>query len=553
MRQRRYDRALAELRLAEQLDPSYALQHFYLAQLYRIQGRDRDSLRALFRGITLDPSAMVEQRLFARTEGRVAGGANGTVEADAHTDGRASNGRISYFLSGAHLESDGPRRNDDQTLDFMEGILGYQPGPKHNLAFFTSLIDDRGGRPGNRTAAGPETPLFRYDLSGADFQLMSRWQIDRQKALTLKTGYRKLSALGKDPLAFFTLLGFRNREENIYVESRYEQRLDAESAVQAGVSWVRSIRTFDGRFDPVTPPTPGPVPARVSAAAARKGLTRDRTEPDLLTAYLEYHRQLDRRTHLIVGPYLGLHSDDTDVLLPKFVLRHQLADDSTLALLGYPIFLDRYADLRPVETWSRPFDLGRLSQDDGGRLMSYELTWQKGLERAALLTATAFYRKAHDLLVPIVDPSAHGLATRAFFARGELFGGELGYERWLTETLTARFFGRYQDTRSLMGEAELPYFPRWTAGARLDYVDRNGIRASLGGTYVGRRRHVDFAGGPGRRVGSHILLDLRLEWQMDVKNNFFIEIRDLLDRRPGFFHDYPANGRTILGGIERRL
>ena len=33
----------------------------------------------------------------------------------------------------------------------------------------------------------------------------------------------------------------------------------------------------------------------------------------------------------------------------------------------------------------------------------------------------------------------------------------------------------------------LPYFPRWQAGARLDYLDRNGIRSYLSVNYVGSR------------------------------------------------------------------
>ncbi|MBI3911916.1 MAG: TonB-dependent receptor, partial [Armatimonadetes bacterium] len=539
MRQHRFDRALAELRRAEAVNPDYPLQHFYLAELYRLQGRDRDSLRALFRGIALDPGSMVEQRLFARTEGTALGGTNSTIQHNEKSDGRASNGKLSYFISNADSQDNGPRRNDNDHLDFTEGILGYQPGPRQNLVFFSSLIDDRGGRPGRVTDSGPETPRFRSDLNGTDVQLMSRWNLRRGSFLTLKTGYRRLSLLGSDPLETFTLRDFRNREANLFAEARWDARIDRRNGIVSGVSWVRNQRDFEGRFSLI----PGPGFASTS----------EHETPGLLMGYLEWHRRVSDRTDFLIGPYVGTQSGVPNVLLPKFVGRHRLGDDSTLALLAYPIFMERSADLRPVETWARPFDISRLGQDDGGWLMNYEITWQRPWSRAALLTATGFYRRAHRLLIPIVDPDRAGLVSRAFFPRGELMGAELSHEQWLSSRLTGRLFGRIQQTRSLQGGAELPYLPRWVAGLRFDYVDTRGIRSFLTLNYTGSRRHIDFAGGPGRRLGGYVTVDVRAELQLDVRRNLFIEVRDLLDRGPSFYRGFPSNGRTILGGIDHRF
>ena len=306
-----------------------------------------------------------------------------------------------------------------------------------------------------------------------------------------------------------------------------------------GLSYVRNERLFDGRFALV----PGPG----------FGTTRSREDPGLIVGYLEWHRQVDDRTQILIGPYVGTQSGAGGILLPKFVARRRMGDGATLALLSYPIFQERNADLRPVETWARPFDIDRLGLDDGGWLMNHELTWQRPGRQGSLFALTGFYRRAHRLLLPVVDPDKSGLPSRAFFPRAELMGVEASYERWLDDRITGRVFARHQRTNALQGGAELPYFPRWEAGVRFDYVDTNGVRGALTLHYVGRRNHIDFVGGPTTRLGGFVTLDFRVELQLDLRNNLFLEVRDLFDRGPAFYSGYPSNGRTLLGGVDRRF
>lgn len=540
LRQRRFERALAQLRRAAAVDPDYPLQHFYLAQLYLQQGRDRDSLRSLFRGLVLDPATMTEQRLFARTEFTVAAGNRGTFERSEKTDGRALDGKLSYFLSNAASQQDGKYRNDDYNLDYYQGILGYQPTPRLNLVLFSSLIDADGGRPGRETLDGVETPLFRQDLNGTDLQLFGRYAVRPRTALTLKTGFRRLSLLGSDPLETFVFRDFRSREANLFAEARLDHELDRRSRLVSGISWAANRRNFNG----TVPVIPGP--GRLSVANSDR--------PDLVTGYLEFQHRVSDRTDFLIGPYVGLQSGTGGILLPKFVGRHRFGSDDqsgTLALLAYPTFLERNADLLPVEAWARPFDISRLGLADGGYLMNYEATYQRPWGRGSVFTATGFYRRGHDLLIPLVDGNRAGLVSRAFFRRPELYGGELAYEQWLTRSLTARVYGLFQETNS--GGEQLPYFPRWSAGARLDYLDRSGFRSYLAANYVGQRRHIPFVGGPGRMLGGFVSVDFRLEYQFDIRRSVFLELRDLLDRSPAFYSGYPTQGRTIIAGVEIRL
>ena len=541
MRQRRFDRALASLRRSMSVDPEYPLQHFYLAQIYLQQGRNHDSQRALFRGITLDPAAMVEQRQFARTEFSFAGGENGALLATVRTDGRAANGKISYFGSYARLQSDGPRRNDDMKLDFSQTIFGYQPNPDHNIVVFGSLIDERAGRLGRVFPGGVQSPLFRSDLNGTDVQVMSRSRLNRDTSLTLKSGYRRLSSLGMDPLDTFIFRRFRAREDNIFAEAQLEHQLDERNALVTGLSFVRNARQFDGRL----PLIPGPGLVRVGS---------DNT-PGMLTAYFEWHHEVDKNTNIILGPYVGAQTNAADVWLPKFVGRRELGDGNTVVLLVYPTFLERFSGLRPVETWAQPHDLGILGQNDGGYILNYEGVWQRSWNSASILTATGFYRDISRLLVPIVDPERSGVPIRAAFTDAHVVGGEVAYEQWLTARVSARAFGRYQHSRVARGRGsqEIPYLPKWVTGFRVDYVDTNGIRGFVRVNQIGSRRHIGFVGSPGRTLGSYTTVDVRLDWQMDIKRNFFIEVRDLFDGGPSYFGGFPGNGRTIIGGIDVRL
>jgi outer membrane cobalamin receptor len=170
-----------------------------------------------------------------------------------------------------------------------------------------------------------------------------------------------------------------------------------------------------------------------------------------------------------------------------------------------------------------------------------------------LFSAVGFYRRGRSLLVPIVDAFTAPTVERLPIRSGEIFGAQAALEQPLPGNLTARAFGRLQQTNSLSSPGDLPLFPRWLAGARLDYMDRRGIRSFLALNYVGRRPHRAFLAGPERRLGGYLTLDLRVSWQENLHRNYFIQVNDLLDGGPAFYRGYHTAGRTLFGGMEFRF
>jgi tetratricopeptide (TPR) repeat protein len=547
-RQQRPDRALAELRLAEQTDPFYPLQYFYLSQIYRVQGRERDSLRALFQALRLDPSAMVEQRLYSRVDGLAAGGENSLARGELKADGRALDGRLSYYASGMRSqEAVRPERGLIRDT-FAEGIVGVESSPRNNLVAYGSFLDERAERPGaDLPAGGIQEPNFRTTYSGSDVQLLDRLALSGTSWLTLKTGFRRsfldahnpANPTGSPDPVPFSFFGGQDRQ--FLAEGLWEAVCGrrGRDLLTLGTSLMDRERTFNGDLRAV----PGP-----GLLGVRSG-----ERPTFVTTWSEFSRQVNPRLDYTAGLYLGQRSNGPGFLRPKLVSHYAAGNKDRFAALIYPLFFSQNGDLVPVETWAQPWDVDRLLQTDDSVLTSYELAWQHTAAQGTLFSATGFYRRGQDLAVPIVDPLTSPVLNRLPFGQGEIYGAEAVMERPLTEGLSLRLFSRIQGTNSLVSSGSLPYFPNWTSGARLDYLDRRGIRAFLALSHVGSREHRDFPDGPERQLGSYLTVDLRVSWQQDLHRNYFLQVNDLFDRSPDFYRNYHTAGRTLFGGVEFRF
>jgi tetratricopeptide (TPR) repeat protein len=548
MRQNRLERALVELRIAENLDPFYPLQRFYLSQVYRLQGRDRDALRTLFRGVILDPSAMAEQRLYSRLEGTAFGGENHTAEGDLKLDGRAADGRLSYFASGSVLSQQVRPERGDVRRGFGEGILGLESGSRNNLVLYGSLFDERVERPGQDFPGGRiEDPNFRTGFNGTDGQLLDRFRFTDRDWLTLKTGFRRGFLEAHNPANPpgtpdpFPLTYFAGQDRNFLAEGLWERRAGRRNRdlLQAGVSYLSRERSFVGNVPAV--PSPGVLNLL------------NRESPSFYTVWGEFFRQVNPRLDFRVGPYAGIGSHTGTILRPKAVVHYNAGGGNRLAALVYPQFQSQNADLLPVESWAQPFDLDRILQADDSVVTNYELSWERTLPAGDLFSATGFYRRGRSFLIPTVDPLTAPVVTRLPFESGEIFGGQVAAERPLSGSLTGRIFARFQETNNLQGPGDLPYFPRWLTGARLDYLDRHGIRTYLAVNYVGSRVHRDFVTGPEFRLGSYVTADFRISWQENLHRSWFIQVSDLFDRGADFYRHYHTAGRTLVGGLEFRF
>jgi tetratricopeptide (TPR) repeat protein len=551
VRQGRTDRAMAQLRQALAVDEDYPQARFQLAKLYLLQDRARDSVRETLAAVNTDSSAMLETRRYARTEISAAGGNYGTWHVEGRHSNASAGGKISYFASGMVDETTGWRSaENDRTERFGEAIVGYQPDADRQWTFWGSLYDSDTDLPGAETAGSLGDPDDTGAFTGHDAVLAYRQRLSPDVTATGKYSHRhgeyrfrnpdSLTGLDTNP---FSVLNTEDPRHSL--EARVDAQIGDRTSLRAGFSrlWEeRELRGTAGVIDPntgVVTPTP----------------FADQTELGTDTAWLEAERRCSDRLRVTLGGYYGRQDGSGTVALPKAVALYRPDSRTWVALMAIPILRPDAAELSPVEPFANPFGLGYLNFAEGGAGRSYELRLQRQTGGSANVTAGVAYQRVRGLLIDTEDPSLTGLPSRVLVDRGHRWVAEASYEQWLADCLTGRAWVRWQDTSASVAQlqivgAEWPYAPTWQCGGRLDYIADNGLRVGLEGVWVDERFH-DAAST--QVVPSHVVLNLRAEYQRNLHENYFLQIGNLTDEGYVTYQGFPQAGTTVLGGIEYRF
>jgi len=549
-KQGRSDRALSELRSAIALDEQYPQAHFQLARLYLEQGRSRDAVREILNSVTVDPSAMLETRLYARTENTVAGGSFGRLHYDARHSGQAADGRLSYFASGLLDRDDGFRPvNQDNSERFLEVIAGDQPQPTQQLVLFGTMIDRSNGLPGPAEAGSPGDSDDRLSFRGYDAVLAYRQRLRRGVSGTLKYSFRKsdLRFRNPDSLTGEDANPFRNLTSES-TQSSPELRLDAaineRSSLRLGYARLWNKTRNHGiasLFDPVS-------------GDFFPGAFATRSTPVTDTTWLELATNVSKSFDLTLGEYWGRETGSRRVLSPKVVALYRPDRSTWWSLVVSPLFRSDVSELATVEALADPKELSFRDFAGGGSGRSYEVQYQRQGNRSSTATASLTYQQVSDLLIDIKDPALTGLPSRVLLDRGHRWVADGAYERWLSDTVTGRAwvrwqssFGRFPDLQ--VADSEWPYAPDWQAGGRIDYINASGLRIGLDAVAVGSR----FADAENSRtVGGYYLLNLRVQFQRDLRRNYFITVANLTGRSYQTFAGFPQPGRAVIAGLEYR-
>ncbi len=550
MRQGRTDRALAELRQAVALDERYPEARFQLAKLYLDQDRARDAVREVLTSVTTDPSAMLETRLYARTENTVAGGSHDRIHYDVRHSGQAAEGRLSYFVSGLLEDNDGFRAaNQDASEKSLEVIAGHQSRPTRQLVFFGTFFDRTSGCPGPVTASSAGDPDDRQAFTGYDAVLSYRQRLSPTATGTLKYSFRRSrfrlrnpgSLTGADTNPFRELTSESSQHSP---EFRIQANISEKSSLRLGYSHLWDTRKRRGMAGTADPGTGGAVFSPFSV----------RNTPETDTAWFEAQTRVNDRLHLVMGGYWGQQSGTSSVLLPKVVAMYRPDRSTWWSFVANPIFRTDALELAPVEALADPRGLTYLNFTEGGAGRSYELRYQRQGTRSSTVTTSLVYQRVRGLLVDVQAPELTGLPTRVLIDRGHRWVADAAYEQWLTDTVTGRVWVRWQCSRGQFPEAEVggtewPYVPKWQAGGRLDYIDPKGFRIGLDGAWVGSR----FCDPENtQQVGGYPLVNLHIQYQRNLQQKYFVELANLTGRDYETFAGFPQPGRTVLAGLEYR-
>jgi tetratricopeptide (TPR) repeat protein len=550
MRQGRTDRALAELRQAVSLDEDYAQARFQLAQLYLQQDRARDAVREILTAVTTDPSAMLETRRYARTENTFAAGEFGRLHFDGRHSNVAAKGRVNFFLSGQLEDTGGFRSvNQDHAEQFLEIIAGDQPRPTQQLVLFATLLNRTGGLPGPVTPGSGGDADNRQSFTGVQASLAYRQRLSRDVTATGKYSFRRdmfrfrdpSSLTGSDTNPFQMLV---NAEAIHSPELRVDANLNDKLSVRAGLGALwndRDRHGTAGTFDPGT-----------GTVTFSPFSTSDSTTTT--TAWVEGQARLSDEFSLLLGEYWGDDEGAPAVGLPKVVATYHPDRSTWLSLIANPIFRADIAELAPVEALADPAGLSPLNFVEGGAGRSYELRYQRIGRRSSTLTTSLSYQRVRGLLIDVQDPQLTGLPTREVVKRGHRWIADAAYEQWLTDTITGRVFVRWQDSRGRFPQAQVfgtewPYTPEWQVGGRLDYIDPSGLRIGLDVVHVGQRFHD---AQNTQVVGDYPLVNLHVQFQRNLHQNYILEINNLTDRNYQTFAGFPQAGLSVFGGVEYR-
>jgi superkiller protein 3 len=553
MTQNRYDRARFELRQAVALDPEYAQAHFQYSQVLLERREDRDATRSLLYGGILDPGAITDNRLYARSDLSLAAGSFTGRSFDAKTSGIAQRGDLSYYITGLREGTDGERdRNSDYRDQFGLGLLGLQKGGDQRWLLYGTLFDRSGGRPGREVNGRVEDPNYRSDFGGRELHLTHRLPTGSYSGLSLKVGVRerKINDLNPDSLAPTPEFAvdpkpfqrLETRVDEILGEARWDARFGDRDRLTLGGAVSEQERTTRGLLGKLEPTDAGTV--------FRREWVEERESPLTTTLYAEWRRAISPRLTLTLGNYWGHESGAGSVSRPKFVAHYRPDKGSNLAFLVYPTFRMDVSELAPVELWAQPFGLDLLGLVEDGAAMSYELHYDRSLSPGGAVSLSAFTRRVNGLLLDLEDPEQAPAPSRLPVRRAEISGVQASYEQWLSRAVTGRAWARYQGSSDRVTGLDLPYLPDWQAGLRFDYLDKTGWQGAFGATWVGSR-YAD--GENSRQLGGFFLMDLRVAKQIGLRQSLYVQVNNLLNRSYERYEGYPEAGRTISGGVEFRF
>lgn len=541
LRQERVNAAWAQLRRALELDPDYALARMHLAEVYTTMGRPEDAVRERFKALSQQPSVMVDNRAYARTEISAAGGDSTLL--NAKIMGRGDEGQNAYYLSTGYAATDWDRPRTDATETTAVGIFGRQTAAAETAVLYLTGESQHQERPGAAVGAAldPTDDDYTSKFRGFEGQVLSRRRAGRKADLTIRAGWSRERQRSTNPDSLlgdpkpFPYLELMARGPA--AEVRFDKAYAPGELLTLGAAWMEKKQSVEGLIgDPGTPPLFTPF----SNTDLR----------NIGTGYLEYQRLLNSRTTLLVGGRAVCAEGVKPVLRPKAALHYQLSGHSTLSLLTRPTIADDVSELAPVDPYAlRPY-LSPLDLARGGYSQSYELQYERNLP-SGVMRAALFQRNARNLLVDLEDPSWSLEAAPLVLGEATLQGAEVEYERQCGRDLSAGLWARYTDaSNDDPGGGDLPYQPEAIAQARLDYLNAAGWRLGATWSFVGRR-YADTANTV--RLGSFGLLGIKLARQCNLHTDVFVNIENALDRDYEYFRGYPGRGVQFSGGVKYRF
>ena len=447
----------------------------------------------------------------------------------------------------AHERDDGDRAHSDWNSTTALAMLGRQGNADTVDAGYASFQREARDRPGRLIDGEPEDPDFSGRFTGGELKYLARRQAGRGSMWTWKLGYTQAEERDENPDALteadpkaFPLLKLGAWGPS--AEGRFDRALDSGGAWRGGLAYFAQTREVAGQIGQVTAPGP--------EAEVRWTDFSNTVDRQAVTGYLWRQWQPGKRLYVMAGGRAAARRDMEPVFRPEAYVRQGVGRHGTVVLLTRPVLADDVTELSPVQDWGLRDWLSPVDLALGGYSQSTELQYELLPASGSLLRLSVFDRSLANFLVDLEDPRWSAGASPLVLGSGRLTGGEIEAEQWLTRALSAGVWVRFTNSENRdEADRDVPYQPRVTGNARLDYLGENGVRASLVWLYVGKR-FADLDNET--ELGGYGLLSLRADWQQSLHTDWFVTVDNLLDRDYAYWRDYPDTGRKARAGINYR-
>ncbi len=584
-RQGQYDEALQYLDRGAQLEPNYAYGLYIRALIYRKQLRTRDADRALFQALALSPAVAAESRYVPlRDQIRTGLGSENEDQERYLANGQPAQIPYRAFFNRDARQVEG-LSNAYQRRDFGEGILG------NNLlggsgALYAGSNTESGGRPGVSADPLNTTPSATFGMNRTNLSWLQQLGLGAATRVLLHAGYGH-NGVSLQPAPGTASSRVLN-DEQMALEGRLEQALFHGITLKTGLSWLNNRRAG----------APAPTVAPVGGAAAEARGTGSPTigpvEPNeqilpngasnLYNFYAFGRKRLNNRTTLAAGPVVGSRGGSTFVL-PYLDARRILTGRQTLRLSVLPRVMNAAADLYPSEALAAPPQMDQVDRREedthiynrepllagpNGRLVSMELGWSFVGKAHQTLGVTLFHRHFNDMFIIAEDPRLSANLSLAPVDRGEASGIEVNYDQPVLLGLVLHTFTRYQQTHltdttcpDQTSSSQLPQFPPWQAGFRLDAPDLGGWQVGVETLYIGGRdTRINVEDQSGLIVTTRqatpcdivlpqdaaAIVNLYITGRLGNNGSMFLNVYHLI--RSGSFYPGTPLHQNVVGGLE---
>ncbi|MCX7597591.1 MAG: TonB-dependent receptor, partial [Armatimonadetes bacterium] len=543
MAQRRYQRALAELREALHIDRDYALARVKLSNLYHLLQQDREAYKEMLRAGLTDAGALVEERLYSRTEMEVAAG---STHAFLKTDGRSAGGQVAYYLSAAETEEPSWLPNGDWTDRAAQLLAGRYNSDGSRDFLRATYSATTSGRPGS--VLEPDRD-YRYRAFETSFDFARQFPATRAGRFFLLAHYDRVAERANNPDSMAaTTAGEMDTKPYLWRQAdmtRYgaemawmgrlgEWEVTAGAAGQWGTDRASGL-LWQVRVDPL-----------IASPIADHFPFTTKDYRDLGTGYVNLCKRLGE-DWLEIGGQVVASDGTSPSWRPRLVWEHTIAPDKRLWLGTYTVAREDVGLLSPTNPWRPEHELEWTNLAPGGFGQFYEGRYEL-LSARSMLGLVLFYRDYEGLLAPLADPQLDGEPPYLLVDDGRAYGGQVTFERALSPALTLSGQVTYADGRDEGRGQQNPFMPDWRGRLAVHYKDPNGWRMEALWRYTGSRSDA-----VGASVGGFGVFDLYLSRQFSPQLEVFVSGTNVFDREYQYWPGYVRLGRHVTGGVRYRF